>query len=380
MLRLVGLELGADRARGAGRQRACPACASYYRRRRRHGERRERNSRLAPVVGTVTAAMSLKRRAAIGGAGGCECSGTRRAAPSQALSLGVVAPRDVDELAARPRLDDHPRQRDRGRACRAPTPEVASVSIAGTRASVICSPPLPRTGRPLDRGAGAPRGGGPDAGRGERRRDTAPRTDRGRGGRRRAGGPGGAPGAGGDRRGRGGSPGGAGAVGVRPGRGNPRRILGSVSGPATRHSGEEAIPASPCPIRGGTGQAARATVRSGRPPCACVQRGPPSSPLRPSGTTATAAAAFESDLVRPSSAVVSTAVLEGRSAASSAARSATTNGRRPHLLTTSGPAPAAGALGAGAAREVRPRDARPAPRSQSLRAARSASTRRTCAR
>ncbi len=117
----------------------------------------------------------------------------------------------------------------------------------------------PRAGRPLDRGAGAPRRGGPDAGCGERRRDLAPRADPGRGGRRRAGGPGGAPGAGGDRRGRGGSPGRAGAVRVRPGRGTGR-ILGSVSGPATRHSGEEATAREPLPHPGGTGQTARAAA------------------------------------------------------------------------------------------------------------------------
>ena len=34
----------------------------------------------------MNVAMSLKRRAAIGGAGGCECAGTRRAAPSEAPS------------------------------------------------------------------------------------------------------------------------------------------------------------------------------------------------------------------------------------------------------------------------------------------------------
>ena len=133
----------------------------------------------------------------------------------------------------------------------------------------------PRTGRPLDRGAGAPRRGGPDAGRGEGRRDAAPRADPGRVGRRRAGGPGGAPGAGGDRRGRGGSPGRAGAFRVRPGRGT-RRILGSMSGAATRSTRRWA---TGLPLGRGRGRGAQSprAVRRARRGGRAARRAAPSS-------------------------------------------------------------------------------------------------------
>ena len=123
----------------------------------------------------------------------------------------------------------------------------------------------PRAGRPLGRGAWSTLTR--RAGRWPRRTSTRPR---------------GAPGAGGDRRGGGGSPGRAGAVRVRPERGT-RRILESVSrsvsGPATRHSGEEVTPCEPSHAgrrvsrRGPQGRALRVGERiSGLAPRGGVRR------------------------------------------------------------------------------------------------------------
>ena len=77
----------------------------------------------------------------------------RPACTPPASARSRSAPRRTPRTSPRHRsgLDDHPRQRERRRARRYHTPDVASaaastdgVSTAGTEASVIRSPPLPR--------------------------------------------------------------------------------------------------------------------------------------------------------------------------------------------------------------------------------------------